>query len=251
MMFNTSHSAVWTLVLASLVWSGESATAHAQVLRGGETRFDGVVGAEELTSQSDLWILDLYFKPMRQIAIEVTDPITGKKQPEYVWYIVYRAYTRELADRKDTNAPVNEFDPAVKPPMFVPEFVLVTNDTDSPEFYTDVLCPEALEAINRREKGNYLGSVDVTGPIPKAGKTGSGRKGIEGVAIFRGVNPDADRFTVYMTGFSNGIQVVKQPDGSTSILNKTIMQKYWRRGDRFNQSEVEIVPDGQPSWIYR
>lgn len=225
--------------------------ASAQVLLGGETLVKGVATAEERVAQSDLWVMDVAFKPMRQIVVEVTDPKTGQKKPEFVWYITYRGFNRPLAKREIDNQPVNEFDPPVRPPMFVPEFTLVT-ETETPQFYQDVVCPEALAAINKREKFTFQNSVDAVATIPPAAEPKSpDERAISGVAIFRNVDPKAKRYTVYLTGFSNGIRTIEGPDGKPLVQHKTLVQKYWRPGDEFDQQEIEIRLDGEPQWIYR
>ena len=224
----------------------------AQELRGGEIRFPAIASGEERTSQSDLWVMDVYFKPMRLIPVELTDPKTGKKKLEYVWYIVYRAFNHKLEQKGIDNSPVNDLDPAIAPQQFIPEFTLVVTDNDRHEVFPDQVIPEALVAINKREKGRYKSAVSVVGPIPEATTPGSPETvAIEGVAMWRGINPDADRYTVFMTGFSNSIRKVDGPDGTPIIQAKTIMQKYWRRGDRFEQREPEISLEGDTQWIYR
>ena len=227
-------------------------SAVAQTPRGGEIRLQAIFSAEEQITQSDLWVFDVYFKPMRMLAYERTDPKTGEKKVEYVWYIVYRGFNHKLESKGKENPPVNELDPPIAPLQFVPEAILVTTDNDRNEVYEDHVIPEALAAINKREKGNYKNSVSVVGPVPEATLPGSPDDvPIEGVFMWRGVNPDANRYTVFLTGFSNGLRKVEGPDGTQIIQTKTIMQKYWRRGDRFDQRESEIVLDGDSQWIYR
>ena len=229
-----------------------SSAASAQSLRGGEIRFPAIASGDEMTSQSDLWVMDVYFKPMRLIPVELTDPKTGQKKLEYVWYIVYRGFNHKLDQKGDANAPVNDLDPPVAPQQFIPEFRLVATDNGRNEIFSDQVIPEALAAINKREKGNYKSAVSVVGPIPEATVPGSPDEvAIEGVAMWRGIDPEADRYTVFMTGFSNSIRKVEGPDGSPIIQTKTIMQKYLRRGDRFDQREREILLDGDTQWIYR
>ena len=238
--------------LAGAVVGFLSTDVSAQSLRGGEIRFPAFASGEERTSQSDLWVMDVYFKPMRLIPVELTDPKTGEKKLEYVWYIVYRAFNHKLDQKGIDNSPVNDLDAPVAPQQFIPEFTLVTTDNDRKEVFPDLVIPEALVAINKREKGNYKSAVNVVGPIPDATVPGSPDTGaIEGVAMWRGIDPDADRYTVFMTGFSNSIRKVEGPDGTPIIQTKTIMQKYWRRGDRFDQREVEISLEGDTQWIYR
>jgi hypothetical protein len=170
-----------------------------------------------------------------------------------VWYIVYRAFNRKLERPANDTPPRNELDPEViTPPLFIPEFTLQTTDTSVPKTYLDQVIPEALPVIQRREKGKYRTTVDIVGPIPPAGEPGdANREGVWGVAMWRGIDPTADRYTVYMTGFSNGIHVVDGPDGQPVIQTKTIMQNFWRPGDQFQLAEPEIRLDGLPQWIYR
>jgi hypothetical protein len=229
-----------------------TSTVEAQVLRGGEIRFPAVASGEERTSQSDLWVLDVYFKPMRMIPVELTDPKTGEKKLEYVWYIVYRGFHHQLDQKGIDNSPLNDRDQPVAPQQFIPEFTLMVTDNDRNESFTDQVIPEALLAINKREKGKYKSAVSVVGPVPDATVPGSpDTVALEGVAMWRGIDPEADRYTVFMTGFSNSIRKVDGPDGKPIIMTKTIKQKYWRRGDRFDQREPEISLEGDTQWIYR
>lgn len=229
-------------------------SANAQPLRGGEYRFPASATVDELVNQSDLWILDVYFKPMRILPVEVTDPKTGEKKLEHVWYITYRAFNHQLEVKGKENIPVNELDKPIAPPQFVPEALLVVTDNDRKQVYYDQIFPEALAAINKREKANYKSAVNVVGAIPTATEPNSPDDvAIEGVFMWRGIDPDANRYTVYLTGFSNAIRVVENDDKEKEPVeqNKTIMQKYWRRGDRYDQKESEIVLDGDVQWIYR
>src|SRR5437868_3884216 len=77
-------------------FAGIGSVAFAQLPRGGEFRLPPVSTAEEQLSQADLWVLDVYFKPMRMISYERTDPITKEKKLEHAWYIVYRAFNHKL-----------------------------------------------------------------------------------------------------------------------------------------------------------
>lgn len=246
----------WRLALALMVvgtWQALApAEATAQPPKRNEIRIPAFATGEERTSQHNLWVLEVYTKPMRLIPVELTDPKTGEKSLQFVWYITYRAVPRKTNERVESNVPENQFDEPVSPPLFIPEFTLVVTDNDRNEIYSDQVIPEALVAINKREKANYKSSVSVVGPIPEANDPGAGYDhAIQGVAMWKGINPDADRYTVYMTGFSNGIRKVDGPDGEPIIQTKTIREKYIRRGDRFDQREFEIELDGEPEWIYR
>jgi hypothetical protein len=236
-----------------LIAYGYAAECAAQSPRRGELEIRAIATGEERTAQSDLWVMDVYYKPMRMITVELTDPETGEKKSEYVWYIVYRTYNRQLTRSASDTPPQNVLDPEViTPPLFVPEFTLLTTDTETPQTFTDQVIPEALPVIRKREQGEYQSSVDIVGPIPAAGDLGDpDRKGLWGVATWRGIDPEADHYTVFLTGFSNGIRKIEAPDGKPATLSKSIEMKFWRPGDKFDQTEPEIRPVGRAQWIYR
>jgi hypothetical protein len=237
-----------TLLLSATVFAQKPTAAP----KFSEIRVAAVATGEQLAAQPDLWVMDVYFKPMRQVAIELTDPKTGQKRSKYVWYIVYRAINRPLPEVVQVNPPVNELDPPVLPSKFVPQFTLMTTDTPEPKLYDDQVIPEALAVIAKRERLPLQSSVSAVQTVPPATAPGTpGEKTIYGVAMFTDVDPEADRYTVFMTGFSNGVRKIEAPDGSTGIQNKTIVTKYWRPGDQFDQREPEIRLDGDPQWIYR
>lgn len=240
--------ALMTLGILGAVVPG---SVEAQSPRRNEIQVIPPVPTEEDLSQIGVWTLDVYMKPMRMIPIELTDPATGTKKTEYIRYITYRAVPKKVEQRVAENAPENQFDEPVSPPLFIPEFTLVITDNDRHEEHQDQVIPEALVAINKREKANYKSSVSVVGALPEVTEDGAPNPGIMGVAMWRGIDPEADRYTVYMTGFSNGYRKIEGPDGKPAILTRTIVSKYIRRGDRFLQKEAEIELDGDPKWIYR
>lgn len=310
----------WLLAIVASVSVAPTVTAQdVKPSRGG---FDVLLPArstgEELNNQANLWVFEVQFKSLRMIVVPTTNPKTGKKEPTPYHYLVYRAINRELPRRKDEtdSRPINKYDDPPGPELFAPTFMLATNDNGKNTTYKDVIAPEAQAAIAKREKLTLLNSVQATKPVPAATATDDpSAKGYDGVAIFRAVDPDADYYTIYMSGFSNGYKLVKGPvdyselqslanakslrinhelwngkfdqewraaadfehlfdsnrvmkpgadqvqwfytvsaeeaDASTTVWRKTIMQKYWRPGDRFDQFETEIKPQGAPVWIYR
>lgn len=224
----------------------------AQGTRFGEVIVVAQASGDELSAQPDLWVMEVRFRPMRQVLIELTDPKTGQKRLQYVWYIAYRAINRKLSSRAIGEVPVNELDAPVIPPQFIPTFTLVTTDTDEPKAYEDQVIPEAVASINKRERSVLKNSVAVVTDVPAAAAPGSpDERIIHGVATWVNVDPEADRYTVYLGGFSNGFKKVAGPDGTEVLQTKTIRMKYWRPGDRFDQKESEIRLDGDPQWIYR
>tara|TARA_B100000029_G_scaffold350474_1_gene342883 strand:- start:2076 stop:3041 length:966 start_codon:yes stop_codon:yes gene_type:complete len=171
---------------------------------------------EELNQQTDLWVLEVRFKPLRLIRLNLTDPKTGKASPQLVWYLVYRAINRPLPIKGDPNgvAPINEFDPSPGKPIFAPEFTLVTNDNDGQKIYSDNIIPEAQSAIAARERLPQLkNSVQVVGPIPDATPKDAKQDTdpVYGVVTWTGIDPRTDNVTLYMSGFSNGYRYVRGP----------------------------------------
>lgn len=165
---------------------------------------------EELSSQKRMWIMEVHMKPMRMIAVPLTNPETGKQQIENVWYIVYKAINRPLPYKVDmTNtASVNDDDQEPLPQLFVPVFTLRTDDVTGGQpvqkTYRDVILPEAQVAIIRREGRAYRNSVEIIQRVPEPTPVDQGdANAIYGVAMFRGVDRATDYFTVYMAGFSN------------------------------------------------
>lgn len=214
---------------------------------------DGDATGRELTEQSELWMFEVRFKPMRLMWVETTDPATGKPRKEMVWYLVYQAVARPQEGRVDNSDldPVNETDPPPDRPLFIPEFTLVTTDEDSTNVHHDVVFPEAMAQIIRREKKPLKNGVEIVGPIPPVTPHGSAQEHtLDGVAIFRNVDPRTDFFRVLMGGFSNAFRVVQGPDGKEIVARKTIVQKYTRPGDEYLQNENEFRLDGDPYWIY-
>lgn len=241
------------LLLAVMVLVAAPVSAVAQS-RGFDYVARAIATAEDRRRQPDLWVLEVHYKTLRMIPVEITDPATGEKQLERVWYLPYKVVNRPLArlDEEEDVEPVNEFDPPPTPPIFVPELTLVATDNDEQRIYEDVVLPEAQAAINRRERREFLNSVQLAGDIPRLTREAEGEEtAVYGVATWRGVDPDTDYFRVIFSGFSNGYHTETGPDGNTVVMRKTLVQKYWRPGDRFDEYEKEARVDGDPQWVDR
>ncbi len=186
------------------------------------------------------------------INVDLTDPISGEKKRTRVTYLVYRAWNKQLGQEIKVDDPQNEFDPPRGPEMFMPEFTLVTSDNDRQEVYVDEIIPEAQQLISQRERQKLLNSIELIQPVPEAVE-GDERpaKMIYGVAMWKNVDPLADRFTVYMTGFTNSYLATEGPDGNEIFLKRTVRQRYWRPGDELNLFEKEIRTEDEAEWIYR
>lgn len=202
--------------------------------------------SDELLAQDDLWILDLDFKRLRMIPLELIDTETGEKKMQNVWYIVYKFQNKPVVrpgDPTDTTPANTEDEKRIKT-IFAPEFELVTHDNDQATTYLDQSLPGAVKAIAKRERLPLEGVVQLTGPLP----ADADAKPRYGVAIWTNINPKTDFFTIYGNGFTSAYQV-NQDD--KSVLNRTIELKYARPGDEFEERETEFRELADPKWIYR
>ena len=204
-------------ILLATVVCGLSIPASAQTLppkdRGFTSVAQSIATGEESTSQENLWVLEVKYKSLRMIAVNITDPKTNEKKSTFVWYFVYKATNRAIekkVDDTDTEA-INEFDPPPGPPIFAPEFILQTNDNNEVKIHRDLIVPEAQAAIERRERQKLLNSVQIVGDLPKIAADGEEDESRYGVAMFTGIDPRTDYFTLILNGFSNGYRYVRGP----------------------------------------
>ena len=240
------------VLLALLLSSTSTVTAQEQLNRGFQYRIAAMATGEELARQPDLWTLNIEFKTLRMITVNVTDPVTGKMEPTRITYLVYRTWNPGLDQKQRDDIPVNDLDPPLGKSMFMPEFTLVTSDNDRQDVYVDEIIPEAQTAIIKRERQKLLNSIEQIQPVPEAASNGKRPENmIYGVAIWRNVDPEADRFTIYMTGFSNAHIAAAGPDGNELTLRKTVRQRYWRPGDEVETFEKEIRTEDDAVWLYR
>jgi hypothetical protein len=175
------------------------------------------------------WALDFRFKSPRLLTVDV--PGRGKK---IVWYMWYQVINRTGESR-----------------TFVPDFELVTLDKHT--VHHDQVLPKAEEAIRRIEDPTrYLdikNSVTIQArPIPIT-KPDSAPRAITGVAIWDDVfagQPDTTRFSVFVSGLSNGWS----KDDQGTVRRKTLQLNFKRLSDRTHlDAEVKFLPPEE--WIYR
>lgn len=232
--------------LAAGAWAFAPSSLSAAIAPGVETVASPLITGEEGSAQPDLWALEVRFKPVRMIYVELPESKTGKSSKQLVWYLAYRAVARKASHTPD----LPEDSP--ERPVFVPEFTFVTEDEGAPHTYQDRVLPVAQAAINKRERHNYKNAVEIVGGLPEVTPEGAKTlKSLDGVATWTDVDPNTDFFTVYMSGFSNGYRVETGPDGKEIVLRRTLAQKFWRPSDRFAQNEEEIRLKDEPFWLYR
>lgn len=191
------------------------------------------VDASALPRDKDgIWILEFTFKPIRIQTVDV--PGKGRRQIYYLWYKV----VNRTGD----------------PRLFVPQFTIVTNTGQK---LADTVIPQAIPLIQTREGGDpLLSTVDIVGMIPPSTKD-TVDEAVYGVAIWDGVDPKADKFSIYVTGLSNGYktEAAKPADGGqaapASTKHKTVRIDFLRRGDEYNINEKEIqLADPPFAWTY-
>ncbi len=180
---------------------------------------------------SKVWVLDFKFKDPRVIKVDV--PGRGQRVCWYVWYQVVN-FTKE-------------------PRTFIPDFELVTRDKKS--VHHDQILPKVQDAIRRLEDpSDYLkikNSVTIAAePIPPS-KPNAPRP-VTGVAIWDDVDPEANVYSIFVSGLSNGWAVTDPIPPSTKpvVRRKTLQLDFKRVGDRYvhRSEDVRFL---RSEWIYR
>jgi hypothetical protein len=202
---------------------------------------------------SKLWVLDFKFKDPRLIKVNV--PGRGQRVCWYLWYQVIN----------HTGAPRT----------FVPDFELVTHDTNMT--YPDTVMPAVQEAIQKVEDptGFYKIKNSVTiaaEPIPASLSRDTPRP-VTGVAIWVDPNEpaptddaatvkrkaalpklaDSNRYSIFIAGLSNGWAVTDAIPPSTKpvVRRKTLQLSFKRLGDKFLMKSEAIRFQPPAQWIYR
>jgi hypothetical protein len=142
-----------------------------------------------------------------------------------------------------------------EPHTFRPDFELVTLDTN--KVFKDQILPKVQEAIRQVEDpSDFLkikNSVTIAAePIPPS-KPDAAPKAVTGVAIWDDVDPESNRYSIFVGGLSNGWSVTDPipPETQSVIRRKSLQLNFKRVGDRFYQDsrEIHFVPPAQ--WVYR
>ena len=237
----------WVGILLLLIVQSVSAQTPKNDF-GFKKKLYPIATGSDLLQQDDLFMMEVQFKPMRMISVEVTDPKTGKKTTELVWYLIYKAVNRQVGVRADRTGldPQNNLDAKAKP-LFIPDFTLITNDNGKPQIFHDAIVPEAQKIIKLREERHSTGwklqnAVEVVKDVPLAiaEKSESESNAIYGVVMWRNIPAATDYFTVFMSGFSSAYRTGPGPDNEKIISRHTIQLDFWRPGDRFDQNEAEF-----------
>jgi hypothetical protein len=123
--------------------------------------------------------------------------------------------------------------------------------------YMDQVLPEAVVAINKVESHRpddvlLSDTVSIIQPVPEATAEGAeNEEWMYGVATWRNVDPETDFFSVILSGFSNGYEIREGPGGEPVRWRKVLVQKFSRRGDRFDPTQIEFRFEGPGRWTYQ
>lgn len=203
-------------------------------------------GADD--AKLDIWTLDFRFKDPRLIKVNIQG--RGTRICWYMWYQVINR-TKE-------------------PRVFYPEFELVTHD--HPAVYHDELLLTVEEEIKKledptgyQEIKNSVKMFEHAIPVSKPAGEAFPRA-VTGVAIWDGTPADpkardpklkdlsdATRFSIFVSGLSNGSVVVDPPaKGEPPLVRrKTLQLNFKRTGDRFQLDSRDISFVAPAGWIYR
>ena len=247
---------LWSLILTALV-GNRPALAQS---RGYDQIAEISASGEERNRQRDLWMMESHLKPLRLVWIG--PPGAPASEGEAIWYLMYRSVNRPIESLSDDSAtePVNTLDPVLQPAMFIPEFTLVTYDDPATEIPNQIMMdsvqPPAVAAINRVEAHRPddpvpMNSVSIIQEVPPAADVETADpQWLHGIATFKGVSPETDYFKVVMSGFTNAYELRQGANGQPELWRKVLVQRFSRRGDRFDPNQMEFKFEGKPVWEY-
>lgn len=200
----------------SLVEITEGHAASRWVPMRGATSKTFVSKGDRVEYPREIWCLQFEFKPPRSIDVDI--PAGNlKMRRANVLYMVYRVKNvggrKVITKRHEAQGeldPVDrEVEPFEKPIKFLPQIVLETREgiadgegISSYRAYLDRLVPSAMAAIrNREDPAREL--LDSTAMAATDIAPGEERWG---VAIWEGVDPRIDYFSIYVRGLTNAIR---------------------------------------------
>lgn len=230
--------------------------------------------AKNVILRRGIWNLELSFKPMRMIPVDVPQP-SGRMQRKLIWYMVYQVknpgghlnvkeekrlfqdtveettFKVEQVAELTERVPAENGQSAERPVRirFFPHFVLESKEFN--KAYLDRVIPAAMQPILDREfprqsrDENFvlhnsltISSVDIQVD-----------ESVWGVVTWEDIDPRIDYFSVYVQGLTNAYKF-EDPEGAyqqgdppgkgRKFLRKTLQLNFWRPGDTVEQKEEEI-----------
>lgn len=196
-----------------------------------------------------VWTLHFRYKPPRIVTLDGFDK-AGKPEKKVVWYMWYQVYNLPKEDRE------------AEPVTFLPEFELVTKDLFTT--HLDEPQPLILDQLNKIENPQnhptlkLQSTIDISKrPIPPS-KPDAIPRVVTGVAVWTDMAekaPKTNKFSVYVTGLSNGLATEELRTGEKLIKRKTLQINFVRPTDDNRPQITDIRPDDSvgpaEAWIYR
>jgi hypothetical protein len=186
---------------------------------------------------SKFWQLDFNFHDPQRISVQ----LPGHAKPATYWYVLFTVTNNTGRDVE-----------------LYPSFRLVTDTLQVVEGGANI-DPRVYGAIAARHKKEYpffAPPSKITGPLLQGEDNAR-----TSAAVFRTFDPSANGFTIYVSGLSNEISRVPNPDFQDKaeeseanqrffILRKTLAITYNLPGDVFTQSRATPVRDKR-EWVMR
>ena len=229
--------------------------------------------AKNITLRRTIWNLELSFKPLRMIYVDIPQP-SGKMQRKLVWYMVYRVRNlgnhlkpkpiEETVERTSAGEPslvhityeaektneVEMFGRTTTDLRFFPHFVLASSEYKKE--YLDRVLPAALAPIRDREfpgrEVDLKNSLTISGvPLPVSDPANNVDHSVWGVVTWVDVDPRIDYYKVFVQGLTNAYQFEEgeykkgdAPGTGRKFTKKTLQLNFWRPGDTVDPHEEEI-----------
>jgi hypothetical protein len=193
------------------------------------------------------WTLYFRYKSPRIVTLDGFGK-DGKPEKKIVWYMWYQVYN--LAPEGRTPEPVT----------FLPEFELVTKDLLTA--HLDEPQPHIVEQLRKIEDPTGVLNIHTTisiskRPIPPS-KPDAIPRVVSGLAIWTDMAeraPKTNKFSVYISGLSNGLATEDLRTGEKLIKRKTLQISFIRPTDDNRPNVIDIRPDTSDGpaeqWIYR
>jgi hypothetical protein len=257
MIRNSPRRIVLTIVAVALFGAIGiiAAPAPAQDDLGRQPGERAVESAKLPLDRDGIWTLNFRYKPIRILTLDGFDA-KGNPAKQVVWYLWYQVYNR-----------------SGEPVQFVPEFELVTTDLNTnhldepqPFIFEQVKKYEDRTITAKNPNGilNLKSSIDISKkPIPASLPEGF-PKLVSGLAIWTDMDAPGkarktNRFSVYITGLSNGVAVEQKKLPNDEILTlvkkKTLRIDFIRPTDETRPQISDIQPDEASgraeTWVYR
>jgi len=192
----------------------------------------------------NVWVLDFRFKDPRLITVDI--PGKGRRVVWYLWYQVINNTS--------------------EPRTFIPDFELVTTDRNKITVHHDQILPKAQAAIRRLEDPTgYLdikNSVTIATQAIPVSKPEAAPRAVTGVAIWDDVfeeekpgdkarETDPTRFSIFVSGLSNGWSKVDAKDGQGEVVRRKTLQLNFKRISDRNHLDADVKFMSPAEWIYR